>query len=237
MAFEEGAQRDLALHARELRAEAEVGPAGEREVLLRVRPRDVEACPGRRRRAGRGWRPRAPSPRGRPRPRPCRRPRWSRLARRAVRSTGGSKRRISSTAFGQQVGLRDEPSRCSGWAKSCAVPLPMRFTVVSNPAASTQQRGGRPAPARTGPRRRRRPRRRGSRAGRPRARAAAGAGARASTSCSAARLASMLRVRPPGQPHVERRWPRRRPSSGTARASRSGTPSISQMTVTGSRLA
>ena len=61
----------------------------------------------------------------------------SRCATRPVRCTGESNRSTSSTAFGQSAGSARSRSRWSGCSMSRAVPLPMRFTVVSKPAASS----------------------------------------------------------------------------------------------------
>ena len=159
----------------------------------------------------------------------------STFARRAVRSTGGSKRSISSIAIGHSSGSAARRSRCSGWANSWLVPLPMRLTVVSKPAASTSSAvetsscSERPAPSSsTRPTRLDRRSSPGSR--RSRRRCSRIQSLRAARFCSIAACA--LRVSPMSSevaapsPHA-RNWSR----------IEVGTPSISLITVTGSRLA
>ena len=51
--------------------------------------------------------------------------------------TGESSRRISSTALGHNSGRSRSVCRCSGVSSNMRIPLPNRFTVVSNPAANT----------------------------------------------------------------------------------------------------
>ena len=60
-------------------------------------------------------------------------------ATRAVSCTGDSSRRISSTAFGHSSGRSHEGvADCPGLSSSMRIPLPNKFTVVSNPAAKTR---------------------------------------------------------------------------------------------------